>query len=63
MTVHELIVELLRYPGSCKVVVTWKSTVHELDYDGVYQAPSGTVLIDGDGSSYKERFVSGGYQV
>jgi len=57
MTVAELIEALSKYPRDADVLVTWEGTTNE---PSVYQAKSGTILIDGDNEFYREEFENGG---
>lgn len=58
MTVHELIAALSKHDPDRRVVVTWETTIHDLDEDQVYLSADGDVVIDGDANSYKERITT-----
>jgi hypothetical protein len=53
MTVAELIEELYRFPKDARVVGTWEGVFAHVH---VYSGSDGTVLLDVDGESYKDRF-------
>jgi hypothetical protein len=58
MTVRELMAALSKHDADRRVVVTWETTIHDLDEDQVYLSADGDVVIDGDGNSYKERITT-----
>ena len=55
MTVAELIAELQRRKPDALVLVTWETTVHEIEPEFVYESLEGDVMIDADYGS--DRFV------
>lgn len=58
MTVRELIAELSKHNPDRRVVVTWETTIHNVDEDQVYLSADGDVVIDADANSYKERITT-----
>jgi hypothetical protein len=59
MTVRELIAALSTYvDANPRVVVTWETTVHEIDEDQVYLSADGDVVIDADANAYKEKIMT-----
>jgi len=59
MTVAELIAELQKHPPESPVVGTWEGVFAEVH---VYRGADGTVLLDVDGNSYKDRFQQEGWR-
>lgn len=59
MTVRELIAALSTYAeANPNVVVTWETTVNEIDGDQIYLSADGDVVIDADANAYKEQIVT-----
>lgn len=59
MTVRELIDALSNYvEANPNVVVTWETTVHEIDADQIYVSADGDVVIDADANAYKEKIMT-----
>ena len=59
MTVRELIDALSKYAdANPSVIVTWETTVHEIDEDQVYLSADGDVVIDADANAYKEKIMT-----
>lgn len=56
MKVAELIAELQRFPIEAEVVGTFEGVIRDIT---VYQAKSGTVMLDVDDCVYRDAFESG----
>lgn len=55
-TVADLIWELRAFPATAPILGTWEGINATID---VFRTPSGTVLVDVDGDSYRDEFESG----
>lgn len=58
MTVRELIAVLSKHDADRRVIVTWETTIHDLDEDQIYLSADGDVVIDADANAYKERIMT-----
>lgn len=59
MTVRELIAVLSKHTDADRrVVVTWETTIHDIDEDQIYLSADGDVVIDADANAYKEQIVT-----
>jgi len=59
MTVRELIAALSKHAdANPRVVVTWETTIHNLDEDQIYLSADGDIVIDADGNAYKEKIMT-----
>lgn len=59
MTVRELIAVLSKYADvNPRVIVTWETTIHEVDEDQVYLSADDDVVIDADANAYKEKIMT-----
>ncbi len=58
MTVRELVAALSKHEPDRRVVVTWETTIHDVDEDQIYLSADGDVVIDGDGNSYKKNITT-----
>lgn len=59
MTVRELIAALSKHvDANPRVVVTWETTIHNVDEDAVYLSADGDLVIDADANNYKEQIMT-----
>ncbi len=59
MTVRELIDALSKHAeANPRVVVTWETTIHDIDDDQIYLSADGDLVIDADANSYKEQIMT-----
>ena len=59
MTVRELIAALSKHAdANPRVIITWETTVHDIDEDEIYLSADGDLVIDADANSYKEDFMT-----
>lgn len=59
MTVRELIAVLSKHADADpRVVVTWETTIHDIDEDQIYLSADGDLVIDADANAYKKRIMT-----
>lgn len=59
MKVRDLIAELSKHAeANPQVIVTWETTINDIDTKHIYLSADGDLVIDADGNQYKERIMT-----